>query len=285
MKTAMMSAHMKAEKMPHALPSACPVHLHVEVMAPALLAHALATLLQTFPEVDSVKVVPLCAGVVNGTGVPSSSGPDSLVLSSGMRPLSGGDGDKAPLPQPKTLSLVYGPDAASQGRGGPACRRQAVAPGTAAVSILLRAGSAEADASASAEPGGTHLWIERRRRGEVQSRAGSRFESMAARIPVTLSCTPDALRASLYKVAYQNGPFDHSVPRVSPPRWGRLSERQREVADLAASGLSNQEIADPLFIDISTVKSHLSAVYRVLGIRRRTQIRERRWGRIYESGE
>ena len=54
-----------------------------------------------------------------------------------------------------------------------------------------------------------------------------------------------------------------------------LSERQWEVAGLAAHGLSNQEIGERLFIDVTTVKSHLTEVFLRLGIRRRSQIQAR----------
>jgi DNA-binding NarL/FixJ family response regulator len=53
---------------------------------------------------------------------------------------------------------------------------------------------------------------------------------------------------------------------------GRLTERQREVADLVAQGMSNEEIAGRLFLSLATVKSHLTASMRRLGIRSRTQL-------------
>lgn len=53
---------------------------------------------------------------------------------------------------------------------------------------------------------------------------------------------------------------------------GGLSQRQREVALLAAEGLSNKEIAVRLHIDITTVKTHLEETYRKMGICRRSQL-------------
>jgi DNA-binding NarL/FixJ family response regulator len=52
----------------------------------------------------------------------------------------------------------------------------------------------------------------------------------------------------------------------------RLTERQRDVAELVAQGLSNEEIADRLFLSPATVKSHLTAVMRRLEVRTRTQL-------------
>jgi LuxR family maltose regulon positive regulatory protein len=50
-----------------------------------------------------------------------------------------------------------------------------------------------------------------------------------------------------------------------------LSTREREVLDLIAQGLSNQEIASRLFISLSTVKGHASNIYGKLGVNNRTQ--------------
>jgi DNA-binding NarL/FixJ family response regulator len=52
----------------------------------------------------------------------------------------------------------------------------------------------------------------------------------------------------------------------------RLTERQREVAELVAQGLSNEEIARRLFLSLATVKSHLTASMRRLDVRTRTQL-------------
>jgi len=52
----------------------------------------------------------------------------------------------------------------------------------------------------------------------------------------------------------------------------RLTERQREVAELVAQGMSNEEIARRLFLSLATVKSHLTASMRRLDVRTRTQL-------------
>jgi DNA-binding NarL/FixJ family response regulator len=52
----------------------------------------------------------------------------------------------------------------------------------------------------------------------------------------------------------------------------RLTGRQREVAELVAEGLSNEEIARKLFLSLATVKGHLTASMRRLGVRTRTQL-------------
>lgn len=52
----------------------------------------------------------------------------------------------------------------------------------------------------------------------------------------------------------------------------RLSESERRVAVLATQGYANREIADRLFITVSTVEQHLTRVYRKLGVRNREQL-------------
>jgi DNA-binding NarL/FixJ family response regulator len=44
------------------------------------------------------------------------------------------------------------------------------------------------------------------------------------------------------------------------------------VAQLAAQGRQNKEIAATLFISVGTVEMHLSRVYRKLGLRSRTEL-------------
>ncbi len=54
-----------------------------------------------------------------------------------------------------------------------------------------------------------------------------------------------------------------------------ISERELEVLELVAKGLSNQQIADKLFVSINTVKTHLSHLYEKLNVQRRTQAVEK----------
>lgn len=67
-----------------------------------------------------------------------------------------------------------------------------------------------------------------------------------------------------------SGPQPRSAPE--PRALDRLTYRQREVADLVAQGLSNEEIAGRLFLSLATVKSHLTASMRRLGVRSRTEL-------------
>jgi LuxR family maltose regulon positive regulatory protein len=58
-----------------------------------------------------------------------------------------------------------------------------------------------------------------------------------------------------------------SMPNLLEP----LTEREIELLALIAEGLSNQEIAQRLFISLPTVKWHTSNIYRKLDVRSRTQ--------------
>jgi DNA-binding NarL/FixJ family response regulator len=51
-----------------------------------------------------------------------------------------------------------------------------------------------------------------------------------------------------------------------------LSEREREVATLACQGLTNEEIAEAIFVTVNTVKTHLRRIYKRLGISSRRQL-------------
>ena len=50
-----------------------------------------------------------------------------------------------------------------------------------------------------------------------------------------------------------------------------ISKRELDVLNLMAKGLSNDEIADKLFISLNTVKTHSSNIFLKLDVKRRTQ--------------
>jgi DNA-binding CsgD family transcriptional regulator len=56
------------------------------------------------------------------------------------------------------------------------------------------------------------------------------------------------------------------------PVPGALTPAQRRVAELAASGLSNKEIARRLFVAVHTVEVHLTNAYAKVGVRSRAQL-------------
>jgi NarL family two-component system response regulator LiaR len=59
---------------------------------------------------------------------------------------------------------------------------------------------------------------------------------------------------------------------AAPNSWTQdLSPRELEVLALISQGLSNQEIADRLFLSLNTVKTHSSNIFLKLDVKRRTQ--------------
>ena len=72
----------------------------------------------------------------------------------------------------------------------------------------------------------------------------------------------DASTATLTPIIPENDLFD---------RYG-ISSREKELALLALQGRSNAEIAETLFISISTVKTHLSNIYEKFGVKNRYEM-------------
>jgi DNA-binding NarL/FixJ family response regulator len=68
--------------------------------------------------------------------------------------------------------------------------------------------------------------------------------------------------------------LDHQfqAPRPVPAAYTSLTEKEREVFDAVARGLSNTEIAALVYASESTVKTHVGAILRKLTLRDRVQI-------------
>lgn len=70
-----------------------------------------------------------------------------------------------------------------------------------------------------------------------------------------------------------------ALSRTAPPnqvvsnreRWKALSERQQEVLECMAAGMSNKTMADKLFISENTVKYHIKNIYEFLEIKDRKE--------------
>jgi DNA-binding NarL/FixJ family response regulator len=106
-------------------------------------------------------------------------------------------------------------------------------------------------------------WLRRRKRradARVQLRAA--FESFDA-----WGATPFAERARTELLATGATARKRSVETRSD-----LTPQERQVASLAASGLTNAAIATRLFITTSTVEFHMNKVFRKLHITSRKQI-------------
>ncbi|KFI94570.1 Two-component response regulator [Bifidobacterium stellenboschense] len=68
-----------------------------------------------------------------------------------------------------------------------------------------------------------------------------------------------------------NGSDAHARPVYTDPELELLTDREREVLVEVAHGLSNQEIADKLFISLPTVKTHVAHILAKINARDRVQ--------------
>jgi predicted ATPase/DNA-binding CsgD family transcriptional regulator len=67
-------------------------------------------------------------------------------------------------------------------------------------------------------------------------------------------------------------PKSSAGPAAPAPEPGRLTQREREIADLVGGGMSNREIAEHLVISRRTVEAHVEHIYTKLGICSRVQL-------------
>jgi DNA-binding CsgD family transcriptional regulator len=92
---------------------------------------------------------------------------------------------------------------------------------------------------------------------EALEQALAIFEELGARL------WAEKARAELRRISGRRPPEEE------------LTESERRVAELAAHGRTNKEIAAELYMGVSTVEAHLSRVYRKLDIRSRTELASR----------
>jgi LuxR family maltose regulon positive regulatory protein len=91
---------------------------------------------------------------------------------------------------------------------------------------------------------------------QLLRQAAAQGIAAAARLHVALSVAPSP-------------PAGRGVP--PSPFFEPLSEREMEVLQLIAGGLSNREIAARLVLAVTTVKKHASNIYGKMGVRSRTE--------------
>jgi DNA-binding NarL/FixJ family response regulator len=73
------------------------------------------------------------------------------------------------------------------------------------------------------------------------------------------------------ELAAPRGLLGYFFSQNEKPKIGDLSARQREILEMVVEGLSNAQIAGRLYLSESTIKQHLGAVYKELGVSNRTQ--------------
>jgi DNA-binding NarL/FixJ family response regulator len=132
-----------------------------------------------------------------------------------------------------------------------------------AAAALDEAAAANGELGLKFDRARTLLFLGRVQR-RFKKRAGARHSLQAAEAQFQeCGCSGWATRAQA------------ELARVSGRRSGSegdLTPGERQVVDLAAEGLSNNEIASRLFVTVSTVEAHLSRAYVKLGVRSRAQL-------------
>ena len=81
------------------------------------------------------------------------------------------------------------------------------------------------------------------------------------------------LNAYLYKkLKFQNANIDPNKEQIIESLYDKLTFKEREILALIKEGKSNKEIASQLFVEISTVKTHINKIYSKLKIKSRKEV-------------
>lgn len=82
---------------------------------------------------------------------------------------------------------------------------------------------------------------------------------------------PFIAREILAQIAVQEDIPDKNEEDRLPSDMEALTNREKEILDLVAQGLSNREISEQLFVSRYTVESHIKHIYRKLSVSKRTK--------------
>ncbi len=140
----------------------------------------------------------------------------------------------------------------------------------AATAVLCASGSLaravpEIDALRAAAPGVTVLVVcAEVRPGELRQAiaAGAAGVVLESSLGIALESTLATVRAGQVCVPRRE------ARQIEP---STLSAREKQILGLVVMGYMNSEIADQLFVAVSTVKSHLSSAFAKLGVRSRSE--------------
>jgi DNA-binding CsgD family transcriptional regulator len=108
--------------------------------------------------------------------------------------------------------------------------------------------------------------------GAALRRAGHRVDSrgpLREGYELAVTCGAEALAETARSELRASG---IRVQRTEASGADALTASERRIAQLAASGLSNPEIAQELFLTVKTIEMHLTRAYRKLDIRRRSEL-------------
>jgi predicted ATPase/DNA-binding CsgD family transcriptional regulator/transcriptional regulator with XRE-family HTH domain len=148
----------------------------------------------------------------------------------------------------------------------------------ASATLLLGAASALRDEISGGVPAAMR---DRHERTVRTARAGLDGEAFAAAWARGRAMRPEqaigealASEASEPRAGAEPGSAAAAGPggRRPAPAGGRLTAREREVAELVASGLTNRQVADRLVVAETTVERHVANIFAKLGVHSRAQV-------------
>ena len=99
-----------------------------------------------------------------------------------------------------------------------------------------------------------------RRQRRKESASASLQEVLDIFVQLDIPLWADRARAELVRA------------NVGPRQSGQLTPSEQRVAELAASGMKNRDVATALFISPKTVEANLARIYRKLGIKSRAEL-------------
>lgn len=122
----------------------------------------------------------------------------------------------------------------------------------------------------------THLWSRFRAPVVLYSWLEAHQLAEATTVPGVVGHIPKSMPVAELVTTLESlvaagpGPLRDDRP-VAVPGGPSLSGREREVLDLVSRGLSNQEIAETLYVSINTVKTYIRTAYAKIGVTTRSQ--------------
>jgi len=100
------------------------------------------------------------------------------------------------------------------------------------------------------------------------------FTSLGVWLAIKLA-KPKTRTIVVEKEIYITKPTENFIPQEKTLSKIGISKREWEVLALMSEGLSNQEIAERLFVSLNTIKTHSSNLFEKLEVKRRTQAIEK----------
>lgn len=93
---------------------------------------------------------------------------------------------------------------------------------------------------------------------------------------LTKDTDPEKVVEALYDVIHGGGPMSAGIAKIVVASFQRnmnspLTKRETQIIEEVARGKTRGQIAEELFIDIETVKSHLKNIYRKLNVSSRAE--------------